>query len=144
MKILPTIVILTNRHRILVFRASDTGAYVESDSIDPMEGNESLSDLVTDQGETFPMEDAGEPTFDSLPLPDELRIRSEKQISAKIAGILSREGNPPWGYAAETSLREAVLEHLPWEYLETLVQELDEEITVGDTAGILKRFESPA
>lgn len=144
MKIIPTLVILTNRHRILVHRATNTGAYEETDSLDPMEGNESLSDLVSDQAESFPTEDPGEPAFDSLPLPDELEIRAEKQISAKIAEILAREGNPTWGYGADARLREAILDHLPWEYVETLTQEIDAEITVGRTAEILDQFSSPS
>lgn len=144
MKIIPTLAILTNRHRILVHRATNTGAYEVVESLDPMEGNESLSDLVTDQAASFPTEDPGEPAFDSLPFPDELEIRTEKQISAKIAEILAHEGNPTWGYAAEPRLREAVLDHLPWEYVETLTQEIDAEITVGRTADILDRFASPS
>jgi hypothetical protein len=105
-----------------------------------MEGNENIGDLVTDQAESFPTDDPGTPGYESMPLRDELEIRSLRQVAGKIEEILEREAPASWGFAAGRELNEAILDLLPDEVCETLSLNLQVDLTHAPSAEVRERF----
>jgi len=109
MKDFPDLIILANRAHIVAYRTNGGGHLNLVDSLESMEGNMKISDLVTDQAAAFPTDELGTAAYEDMPLTEELEIRSLRQIAGKIDGILSREEPGIWGFAAAPELNEAYL-----------------------------------
>lgn len=141
MKPIPSLIILADRKRLVVYRATDSGSLLLIDSIEPMEGNDNISDLVTDQAEAFPTDDPGTSGYEGMPLTDEMEIRSQRQIAGKIEEILEREKPMAWGFGASPILSEAILDLLSAEHLENLSVDLRQELTQSDPVQVRARCE---
>jgi hypothetical protein len=99
------------------------------DSLEPMEGNVKISDLVTDQAGAFPTGGPGTAAYENLPLAEELEIRALRQIAERIEEILEREGAGTWGFSALPELNGAMLELLSGECRKRLVLNLKLDLT---------------
>lgn len=140
MKDFPALLILTDREHLVAHRLNGSGDLERIDSLEPMEGNEKIADLVTDQAESFPTDDPGTPGYEGMPLRDELEIRSLRQVAGKIEEILEREAPVSWGFAAGRELNEAILDQLPDEICETLTLNLHVDLTHAPCAEVRERF----
>jgi hypothetical protein len=141
MKDFPPLLILTNRGHLVAYRPTESGHLELIDSLEPMEGNVKISDLVTDQAETFPTDGPGTSAYESMPLIDELEIRSLRQIAGKMEEILEREEPASWGFSAKSVINQAILELLPDECLENLSINLKLDLTNSPPVGVRSRFE---
>jgi hypothetical protein len=141
MKDFPHLIILANRGHLVAYRPMESGYIEMVDSLEPMEGNAKISDLVTDQAGAFPTDGPGTAAYESMPLAAELEIRSLRQIGGKIGEILEREEPATWGFAALSELNEAILEHVPDEYRDTLTVNLFLDLTNSPVAKVQARFE---
>lgn len=141
MKDFPSLLILANQGRLVAYRPTDSGHLELIDSLEPMEGNVKISDLVTDQGESFATDGPGTSGYDSMPFRDELEIRALRQIAGKVEEILEREEPATWGFGAGQDLNEAILELLPDECPENLTLKVFLDLTGSPAAQIRARFE---
>lgn len=142
MKDFPHLIILANRGRLVAYRPTEAGHLVMVDSLEPMEGNVKISDLVTDQAGAFPTDGPGTAAYESMPLATELEIRSLRQIGGKIEEILEREEPATWGFAALSELNEAILEHVPDECRDNLTVNLLVDLTNSPVTKVHARFEA--
>lgn len=141
MKDFPELIILTNRGRLVAYRPTSTGHLEPVDSLEPMEGNTKISDLVTDQAGAFPTDGPGTAAYESMPLATELEIRSLRQIAGKIEEILEREEPATWGMAAAPEINGAVVEMLPEACRENLTMNLKLDLTNSPPGKVHARFE---
>lgn len=141
MKDFPTIVIVANRGHLVAYRATEGGQLEVIDSLEPMEGNEDISDLVTDQAEVFPTDGPETSGYESMPLTEELEIRSLRQVAGKIEEILEREEASSWGFASGPEISEAIVELLPDECREILTLNVSLDLTNAPAPEVLAKFE---
>ena len=141
MKDFPPLLILTNRGHLKAYRPTESGHLEMIDSLEPMEGNIKISDLVTDQAGAFPTDGPGTSGYESMPLAQELEIRAIRQIAGKIEEILEREEVASWGFAASPELNESVIELLADECRGSLMINLRRDLTNSGPVDIRKRFE---
>lgn len=144
MSSLPSILILTNRGRMVAYRSTQSGNLEQFDSLEPMEGNRNISDLVTDQAGQFPTDGPGMSAYESLPLIDELQIRADRQIAGKIEEILEQERPYSWGFAAASEINAGILDLLPDEWKGNLVCNLKLDLTNTPPGEVKTRFEEQA
>ncbi|GEM_PF-1436093 len=140
MKDFPDLIILANRAHIVAYRTNGGGHLNLVDSLESMEGNMKISDLVTDQAAAFPTDEPGTAAYEDMPLTEELEIRSLRQIAGKIDGILSREEPGIWGFAAAPELNEAILEQVDDEHRDRLACNLRLDLTKSPPAEVHGRF----
>ena len=129
MKDFPHLILVANRGRLVAYRPNGMGHLEVVDSLEPMEGNVKISDLVTDQAGAFPTDGPGTAAYESMPLTEELEIRSLRQIAGKMEEILEREAAHSWGFAAASELKVALLEELSDEYRNGLTLNLRLDLT---------------
>ncbi len=141
MKHLPDLLFVTNRGHLIAYRPADTGHLEVIDSLEPMEGNVKISDLVTDQAGAFPTGGAGTAAYENLPLTEELKLRSLRKIAAKMEEILEREQPGTWGFAAAPEINGAIIELLPRWCGETHTINLKLDLTNSPPAEVKARFE---
>lgn len=110
------------------------------DELDPMGGIRSIADLVTDQAEEFPTDGPEATSYESLPLDEELEIRTEREIAGRIEEILEREKPERWGYAADAEINEAVLEFLLPEFREHLARNIVADLSAAPEDEVRKAF----
>lgn len=137
----PTLIVLTDQEHLVAYRPAGSAGLEPIVGLEPMEGNETLSDLVTDQAETFPTDDPGTSAYESMPLGDELEIRSRRQVAGKIEEILEREEPATWGFAASPDLNEAILDLLSERSSGNLTINLSLDLTHSPPAQVRARFE---
>jgi len=141
MKDFPELIVLANRGHLVAYRPISTGHLEPVDSLEPMEGNVKISDLVTDQAGAFPTDGPGTAAYESMPLAEELEIRSLRQIAGKIEEILEREEPGTWGFASLPELNEAILEQLSDAHRDSLSLNLNLDLTNSPVAKVHARFE---
>jgi hypothetical protein len=137
----PDLLILANRGRLVAYRPTGEGHLEEVESLEPMEGNEKISDLVTDQAEAFPTDDSGTAGYESMPFTEEMEIRSLRQIAGKIEEVFAREEVRTWGFAAAPELNKAILEEVPAEILDSLSFNLRLDLTNSPPTDVHERFQ---
>lgn len=138
---LPSLLILANRGRMVAYRSTQNGSLQQFDSLEPMEGNRNLSDLVTDQAGAFPTDGPGISSYESLPLLEELEIRADRQIAGKIQEILEAQRPYSWGFAAASEINAGILELLGEEWKRNLVCNLKLDLTNSPPGDVRARFE---
>ena len=142
---LPPVLILANRGKLVAYRHTEEGPLEPLEVLEPMEGNRSLSEIVTDQAGAFPTGGGpGTASYESLPLLEEMDLRSERKIAARIETILSREEAPAWGFAAASEVNGAILDHLRKEWREAVRFNLKRDLTNIPRDEVLARFEEAA
>lgn len=144
MKEFPHLILLANGGRLIAYRPNGAGHLELLDSVEPMEGNVKISDLVTDQAGAFPTDGPGTAAYESMPLEEELEIRSLRQIAGKMEEILEREEPPSWGFAAAPELNGAILEEISDECRDRLTLNLRLNLTNLPPGEVHERFEKEA
>ncbi len=138
---LPSILILTNRGHLVAYRSTQNGSLQQFDSLEPMEGNRSISDLVTDQAGAFPTDGPGMSSYESLPLIEELEIRADRQIAGKIEAILEAQRPYSWGFAAAPEINAGILDLLGDEWKRNLVCNFKLDLTNSPPGEVRTHFE---
>lgn len=142
MKSIPSLIIVTDRGHLIAYRIDDSGQIHRIDSTTFSEGNDRISDIVTDQAGAFPTT-AGVATasFESLPLVAELEMRCFRQIATKIREIIDREHASTWAFATPSEINGAILDGLGDSYLKRLAINLKRDIVNVPQIEIKERFE---
>jgi hypothetical protein len=141
MKDVPSLLVVTNRGRLVAYRISETGQIKLIETFEPAEGNLKISEMVTDQAGAFPTGKSNTSAYESLPLVEEMETRSIRRIAGKISEILQRVKPSSWGFAALPEFNAAVLEHLDPALREVLVCNLRLDLTNSPPATVRSRFE---
>lgn len=140
MKTLPSLIFLANRGRLLAYRSTPADHLEPIDSLQPVEGNRKISEVVTDQSGSFPAVGPAMASHESLPLLDEMKIRADRQIAAKMMEILEREQPFSWAFSAPSEINAALLERLPSELKGHLVRNLKLDLTNLPPAEVASRL----
>lgn len=142
---IPKLIIVTNRGHLIAYRTAETQSLEKIARESFTEGNEKISDIVTDQSGAFPMTGtAGTSSYESLPLVAELEVRSFRKISRKISEIIKSEHATSWGFATPSEINGAILEGLEKDDLDKLAFNLKVDITNSPPGEVYSRFERAA
>lgn len=141
MKDVPSLLVVTNRGRLVAYRIADAGRIKLIETFEPSEGNLKISEMVTDQAGAFPTGKSGTSAYESLPLVGEMEDRAIRRMAGKIAEILQRVKPTAWGFAALPELNSAVLDHLDPALRGILVCNLRLDLTNSPPATVRSRFE---
>ena len=105
-----------------------------------------LSDKVTDQAGRFPSGDGdarhGSSMAERTGLDTENDRRIHKQIAEHIAGIVKREGMEGWSFAAPASIHSAVVDALPADVRDRVVEYVKSDLVKIEPAKLATHFRS--
>jgi hypothetical protein len=149
MKRLPPLLIVTDRGRLLVYRTRPDDAAELHSTTTFREGNEKLSEMVTDQAGAFPNTgSAGTSTAERMPLVAELEVRCFRKIAAEIDEILAAEdGGTTWGLCAPPEIHGAIHDHLSGPARDRLRLQVRKDLVnspPGDVAAAFRKASLPA
>jgi len=142
MKSIPDLLIVADRGRLIAYQTTESGWLEMIDSARFKEGNQKVSEMVSDQSGAFPIP-GGVATgaYESMPMLAELEVRSFRRIREKIVEILSRETPACWGFATPSEINGAVLDDLDKTYHAILGINLRLDLTNSLPSQILKAFQ---
>jgi len=138
---LPSLIIVTNRGHLVAYRPTETGSLQRIDTASFSEGNDKISEIVTDQAGAFPMTGPGTGSYESLPLVAELEVRCFRRIADKIGEIIDREKPVYWGFATPSEINGAILDHLNPKHREKISRNLKLDLTNSTHEDVAARFE---
>ena len=145
MKTLPTILIATDRGRLIAYRCEENDRPRVVANVEFEEGNRKLSELVTDQAGAFPMTGSvGTGSAERLPLENELEVRCIRKIADAVRSINGKEKPVRWGLAAPSEIHGAILEHLASEDLATLSLHVKRNLVNSPSIEVVAAFEKAA
>lgn len=140
MKSLPDLIFLANRGRLLAYRATPSDHLEPIDSLEPVEGNRKISEMVTDQSGSFPAVGPAMASHESLPLLEEMKMRADRQIAARMAEVLEREQPFSWAFAAPSDINGSLLEMVAPDLKVNLVRNLKLDLVNQPPAEVASRF----
>lgn len=138
---LPSLLILTNRGRMVAYQTTQAGHLEQIDSLEPVESNHKISELVTDQAGAFPTNKVGMAAYESMPLLDEMKTRADRQIAGRMKEILEQHRPYSWGFAAPSQINNGILEMLHADLKRNLVCNLKIDLTKTPPDQVRDRFE---
>jgi len=142
---IPSIIIVANRGHLVAYRKTDNGALEAVDADSFAEGTSKISELVTDQSGAFPMTGGvGTGSYESLPLVNELEVRSFRKVADKIGGILDTHKPSWWGFASPSEINGAIIDHLAERYRSNISINLKLDLTNSPKDDVYRRFEKAA
>jgi len=142
---LPSLLIVADRGRLVAYHLDENGTPRLHDTLEIQEGNEKISELVTDQAGAFPNPgNVGTSSAERLPLERELEARCIRQLAAGIDKILSAGGVPIWGLAAPSDLLASIIDHLQREVLEPLAIRVPKDLVNSPPQDVKAAFEKAA
>ena len=142
MKTVPPLVILADRGKLIAYRTTETGSLEVVGTASFKEGNQKVSEMVTDQSGAFPVSGStGTAAYESMPMLAELEVRSFRSIREKIVEILDSEKPFSWGFATPSEINGAVLDDLEERYRDRLQTNLKLDLVNSRPDAILKAFQ---
>ena len=142
MKSVPSLLIVANRGKLVAYRTTEAGALEAAESVSFKEGNQKVSEMVTDQSGAFPVSGStGTAAYESMPMLAELEVRCFRQIREKIGEILAKWKPGSWGFATPSEINGAVLDDLDPRYHQTLKTNLRLDLTNSPPDAVLKAFQ---
>lgn len=142
MKIVPPLIILADRGKLIAYRTTGTGSLEVVETVSFKEGNLKVSEMVTDQSGAFPVSGrTGTAAYESLPMLAELEVRSFRGIREKIVEILASEKPRSWGFAAPSEINGAVLDDLEDRHCERIRTNLKLDLVNSRPDAVLKAFQ---
>lgn len=130
MRKLPPLIIVTDRGHLVAYRSSgENGSLQRITTAEFAEGNQKLSEIVTDQAGAFPVSGgSGTAAGERMPLVEELQTRCIRKIAGEIRTILQQEKAKTWALAAPSMMNGAILEELGKPLAERLVMNLKRDL----------------
>ncbi|RYD18842.1 MAG: hypothetical protein EOP88_21180 [Verrucomicrobiaceae bacterium] len=142
MKTVPPLIIVADRGKLIAYRTTETGSLQVIQTATFKEGNQKVSEMVTDQSGAFPVSGStGTAAYESMPMLAELEVRSFRSIREKIVEILGSEKPFSWGFATPSEINKAVLDDLDNRYTERLQTNLKLDLVNSRPDAILKAFQ---
>ncbi len=145
MTAIPPILIVADRGHLVAYRNTERHSLEEIDHADFAEGNQKISEIVTDQAGAFT--NSGTPgtgTYESMPLIAELEARSFRKIAEKVREVIDREKPRSWGFAAPGEINGAILDGIEDQYQDRLACNLKLDLTNSKPGDVYTRFEKAA
>jgi len=141
MKTVPTLLVVTDRGHLIAYRNESGQTPERIDDVQFLEGNQRLSEMVTDQAGAFPgtggvSTSAGE----NHSLAAEMETRCIRQIAMRIEQLLENENRPLWGLAAPAEIHSSILEHLKLSTRDRLAMQIKKDLVKLSPGGIMERF----
>lgn len=145
MKTLPSILVATDRGRLIAYRCEENDRPRVVANTEFEEGNRKLSELVTDSAGAFPVTGSvGTAAAERLPLEAELEIRCIRKIAETIRAINAKEKPTHWGLAAPSEIHAAIVEHLSQEDAATLSRHVKRNLVNSPSSDVAAAFEKVA
>lgn len=130
MNTIPSLIIVTDRGHLIAYRYDDSGQMHRIDSATFAEGNQRVSEIVTDQAGAFPTPGGlATGSVESMPFLAELEMRCFRQIAAKIREIIDREQASCWAFVTPSEINGAILDDVGDSYLQGLAINLKRNLT---------------
>jgi hypothetical protein len=142
MKPLPSLLVVTDRGRLVSYLTDEAGEPRMFSSTTFMEGTRKLSERVTDQAGAFPNAGGiGTSTAERLPLEAEIEVRCFRSIAEEVDQLLATEEVATWGFAAPAEIHGAILDLLSREALERLAVQVRLDLVHASPQGVKEAFE---
>lgn len=142
---IPSIIIVANRGHLIAYRKTDNGALEAIDADSFPEGTLKISEIVTDQSGAFQMTGGvGTGSYESLPLVNELEVRSFRKVADKIGAVLDAHKPSWWGFASPSEINGAITDHLQERYRSKISINLKSDLTNSPKDDVYRRFEKAA
>jgi len=142
MKPLPSLLIVTDRGRMLSYLTGDGGVPQLFSSTTFGEGTKKLSDLVTDRAGAFPNTgNHGTSSAGRLSLIAEMEVRGFRNIAEEIDHLLATGEVTTWGFAAPSEIHGAILDFLSRDALERLATQVRLDLVNSSPQDVKAAFE---
>lgn len=131
MKTLPPILIVTDRGHFIAYQLNSDFKPQKIDETKFAEGNEKLSEQVTDRAGGFPnggSKGQGNSAAERMTLVAELEMRCFRHIAERIISVLE-QAHGPWAFAAPSEINGAILDGLPKNLKDRLKLNLTRDLT---------------
>lgn len=150
---IPTsLIIVADRGSLKAYKVQQTanrGASLQLvQSFDTTEAHGRYQDKMTDQAGSFPAGDIGSGTRHQNAIAERQGIETEndrrihRQLADSIADTVKREGIEGWSFAAPASIHSAVVELLPREIRERIVEHVKSDLVKIEPANLSTHFRS--
>jgi len=144
-----SLIIVTDRGSLKAYKVNDTPTRGPSlqlvQAFDTTDAHGRFQDKLTDQAGSFPsgaapgqMNSMAERT--GIDLENDRRIC--KQLADNIAEVVAREGTEGWSFAAPASIHSAVVELLPAEVRDRIVENVKSDLVKIEPAKLPEHFRS--
>ena len=144
-----SLIIVTDRGSLKAYKVTDTpnrGPHLQLvQAFDTTDAHGRYQDKLTDQAGSFP-NGAGPGQMNSIAERTGIDIENDrricKQLADSIAQIADREGKTGWSFAAPASIHSAVIELLPANVRETIVEVVKSDLVKIEPAKLPGHFRS--
>jgi hypothetical protein len=144
-----TLIIVTDRGTLKAYKVNDTPTRGPSlklvQAFDTTEAHGRFQDKLTDQAGAFPG-GAGPGQMNSIAertgIENETDRRIVKQLADSIVDVVQREGKDGWSFAAPASIHSAVVEQLPPEIRDRIVEHVKSDLVKIEPAKLPSHFRS--
>jgi hypothetical protein len=147
---LPSLLIIADRGHFLAYSVKETPRgpsarlMVSNDLVD---GQERLSEKLTDKAGAFPIAGTGgqaNAAAERMTLTAELECRTFRDIAKRIETIVNEKQPESWGFAAPSEINGAILDGIDTRVHERLTQNLHRDLTRLPPQEMLHRFSNVA
>ncbi|MCW1925158.1 host attachment protein [Luteolibacter arcticus] len=143
MKPLPSLLVVTDRGRLLAYLTDEAGRPRLLSTTEFKEGNKKISELVTDQAGAFPNTGSvGTSSAERMPLVAEMEVRCFRKIAEEVDKLLKREGVTTWGLCAPSEIHGALLDFVSRDALERLGSQVRRDLVNSSPQDVKEAFEN--
>ncbi len=149
-----SLIIVTDRGSLKAYKVSETNTRGASLSLvqafDTTEAHGRYQDKMTDQAGRFPAGTSGAggadrhqgATAERQGIETEKDRRILKQLADSIAEVVKREGSEGWSFAAPAAIHTAIVELLPKECRDRIVEHVKSDLVKIEQADLAQHFRS--
>ena len=143
-----SLIIVTDRGTLKAYKVNDTPTRGPSlqlvQAFDTTEAHGRYQDKMTDQAGSFPSGAApGQSSIaERTGIENESERRIVKQLADSIVDVVQREGKDGWSFAAPSSIHGAVVDQLPVNIRERIVEHVKSDLVKIEPAKLPSHFRS--
>jgi len=144
-----SLIIVTDRGTLKAYKVNDTPTRGPSlklvQAFDTTDAHGRYQDKLTDQAGAFPSGAApgqGTSIAERTGIETENDRRIVKQLADSITEVVQREGNVGWSFAAPASIHSAVVDQLPSEIRDRIVEHVKSDLVKVEPAKLPGHFRS--
>jgi hypothetical protein len=144
-----SLIIVTDRGTLKAYKVNDTPTRGPSlqlvQAFDTTDAHGRYQDKLTDQAGAFPSGAApgqGNSIAERTGIDNENDRRIVKQLADSIVDVVQREGKDGWSFAAPASIHSAVVEQLPSEIRDRIVEHVKSDLVKIEPAKLPGHFRS--
>lgn len=141
----PSLLFIADRGKLLTYAPNASAEKPTLDLVDRVdlpEGKDRLGEQVTDRAGAFPIAGDGSATSaaERMTLTAELEMRTFRDIAERIITLVEQRHPESWAFAAPSEINRAILDGLPAQTKQTLVQNLPLDLTNTPSGQLLDHF----